>query len=408
MKHVIIGSGAAGIAAVKTIRSINKTDEIIMISSDETIYSRCMIHKYVDNQRDIAHLNFVSDNFFSENNITLCSSEYVSQVDAKNSRVLLLQNKSLSYDKLLIATGSDSVIPNIRNMKSATNMYGFRHLKDAKSIREKAINAEKILIVGAGLAGLDIAYALLKLKKSVTVIEMAPQIMPLQLDSTAAAVYQKLFEQNGCTFKLNSKIIDTTVDEKNAITHVTLETGETLHCDLIVVVAGVKPSIDFLVGSGIECERGIKTDEHLRTSYENIYAAGTVTALGEIWSCAVKQGEVAAKNMCGIKTQYTDTFTAKTSINFFDLPAISIGKINPDNADTVIIKNCSSCYQKIILKNNSIIGVILQGNIYYSGIWQELIKNNIDTSKLEKPLWNISFADFYCIDEKGNYKYKTC
>jgi NAD(P)H-nitrite reductase large subunit len=284
-------------------------------------------------------------------------------------------------------------------------VYGFRHLTDAESIRKKAIHAGKIVIIGAGLVGLDVAYALLKLKKTVTIVEMAPQIMPLNLDSTTATIYKKLFEQNGCTFKLNSKITNTINNEKNEITHIALETGEKLACDLIIVATGVRPAINFLDGSNIECDRGIKTDQYLQTSCENVYAAGSVTALGEIWPYAVKQGEVAAKNMCGIKTQFTDTFTAKNTINFFDLPTISIGNINPEANDTTLIKNHQGCYQKIVLRNNSVIGIILQGNINYSGIWQYLIKNNIDISKLEKPVWTISFADFYNIDEKGQYKY---
>ncbi|MCL1977193.1 MAG: FAD-dependent oxidoreductase [Candidatus Bathyarchaeota archaeon] len=404
MRHVIIGSGAAGIAAAKTIRSINKDDEIIMVSSDDVIYSRCMLHKYLENNRDISSLNFVSDDFFSVNNIIWHKGKCATRVDTKNN-CILLQDTTLSYDKLLIATGSDPVIPNVGKFRTATNVYGFRHLTDAEIIREKAKHAKKIIIIGAGLVGLDIAYALLELKKTLTVIEMVPQIMPLNLDSATATVYQKLFEQNGCNFKLNSKITNTISNEKGEITHVILETGENLTCDMIIMAAGVKPSVKFLEESNVKCEQGVKVDQYLRTSCENVYAAGDVTALGGIWSCAVKQGEVVAKNMCGIKTQFTDTFTAKNTINFFNLPTVSVGNINPTKDDTTLIRESHTCYQKIILRNSSIIGAILQGNIAHSGIWQYLIKNEVDISKLKKPVWDISFADFYGIDEKGQYTY---
>jgi NAD(P)H-nitrite reductase large subunit len=408
MKHVIIGSGAAGIAAAKTIRNINKNDEITLVSSDNVIYSRCMLHKYSGHERDEASLSFVPNNFFSDNNIKWHKGESVNRIDTKNNRIYI-QDKTttISYDKLLIATGSDAAIPNVGKFRAATNVYGFRHLTDAKIIREKAPYTEKIIIVGAGLVGLDVTYALLKLKKTVTVVEMAPQIMPLNLDTATAGVYQKLFEQNGCNFRLNSKITDTISNEKDAITHITLETGENLPCDMVIIAAGVKPSINFLEDSEIECERGIKVDQYHRTSCENVYAAGSVTELGDIWQCAVKQGETAAKNMCNIKTAFTDTFTAKNTINFFDLPTLSIGNINPENTDdTALIRASNSCYQKIILRNNFVAGVILQGNINHSGIWQYLIKNKVDVSQLKKPIWDISFADFYDIDAKGQYKYK--
>jgi NAD(P)H-nitrite reductase large subunit len=404
MKHVIIGSGAAGIAAAKTIRSISKDDEIVLVASDDVIYSRCMLHKYAGNERDLSSLSFVPDDFFSKNNITWYKGECVTGVDTKNNCVLL-QTKTLSYDKLLIATGSDSFLPNVGDLKTAKNVYGFNHLIDAKLIREKASNTEKIIVIGAGLVGLDVIYALLKLKKSVTVVEMASQILPLNLDTAAAYRYQKLFEQKGCTFKPNSKITNTISNEKDEITHIVLENGEKLVCDMVIVAAGVRSSVTFLEGSGIVCERGVTVDPYLRTSCENVYAAGSVTLLGRIWSCAIRQGEVAAKNMCGLKTPFTDIFSAKNSMSFFDLPSVSIGNINPENDDTVFIREGFSYYQKIIMRNNVVVGVILQGNIAHSGIWQYLIKNSIDLNKLKKPIWDISFADFYGIDETGQYQY---
>jgi NAD(P)H-nitrite reductase large subunit len=400
VKHVIIGSGAAGIAAAKTIRSICKDDEIVMVSSDDVIYSRCMLHKYLCNERDIDSLSFVSHDFLSKNNVTWHKEKPVKGIDTKNNCVLL-QNKTISYDKLLIATGSDAIIPNVGQLQTATNVYGFMHLTDAKKIQEKTMNAKKILIIGAGLVGLDVAYALLKLKRSVTVVEMSSQILPLNLDSAAAAVYQKMFEQNGCIFRLNSKITDTISNENGEITCVVLENGEKLVCDMVIVAAGVRPSVKFLGDSGIECERGIKVDQYLETSCKNVYAAGGVTVLAGNWHYAVKQGEVAAKNMCNLKTPFTDTFTANSAINFFDLSTISIGNTNSENNDTVLIRNNANYYQKIILRNNTIIGIVLQGNIAYSGIWQYLIKNKINLSSFKKPLWNLSFADFYNIDERG-------
>jgi len=404
MKQVIIGSGAAGIAAAKTIRNINKNNDITIVSSDESIYSRCMLHKYTGHERDQTSLSFVPNDFFTTNNITWYPGESVLSIDTKNNHIQL-QNKTLPYDNLLIATGSEAVIPNIGQLKTATNVYGYRHLTDAKTIREKAPNVKKILIVGAGLVGLDVAYALLKLKKPVIIVEMAPQILSLNIDSTAAVVYQKLFEQNGCTFRLNSKITNTQSNQNGEITHITLETGENIACDMVIVAAGVRPSTKLLEGSGIEYDRAIKVDPYLKTSCANVYAAGSVTGLGEIWQSAVKQGETAAKNMCNIKTQFTDTFTAKNTLNFFDLPTLSVGNINPESDDTVHIQTIPNSYKKIIIRNNIVTGIILQGNLNYSGIWQYLIKNKIDVSQLKKSLWSISFADFYGIDPDGQYKY---
>ncbi|MCL2173232.1 MAG: FAD-dependent oxidoreductase [Candidatus Bathyarchaeota archaeon] len=411
VKYVIIGSGAAGIAAAKTIRNITKEDQIIMISSDETIYSRCMLHKYSANERNLKSLSFVSNDFFSKNNITWRKGECVTGVDTKNNCVLLKDKAVISFDKLLIATGSDAFIPNVGDLREAKNVYSFAHLTDAKAIREKALSLSsvgKIIVIGAGLVGLDVTYALLKLQRAVTVVEMSSQILPLNLDSTAASVYQKLFEQNGCSFRLCSKISSTVSNENGEVTGVVLENGEILDCDMVIVAVGVRSAVKFLEGSGIVCERGIGVDRYLRTCCESVYAAGSVTALGGIWPCAVRQGEIAARNMCGLVLPFTDAFSARNTMSFFDLPTVSVGDLTCEKGDTVFVRSGCGCYQKFILQNNVVKGVILQGDVAYSGIWQYLIRNKVNLGDVKKSVWDLSFADFYGIDdETGEYKYVT-
>lgn len=404
MKHVILGVGAAGIAAAEAIRTNSKTDEITIISTDEFVHSRCMLHKYLSHERDEAGLNFTSKNFFSDNNITWLSSETVTSIDT-NAKTITLSEQKITYDNLLIATGASSVIPPIGDLKTAKNVFGLRDLSDAQAMDKKLDTSESIVIIGSGLVGLDAAYAFLERGKAVTIVEMADRILPLQLDDKSALAYQKLFEQHGCTFRLSKKASKTICNETGSITHIVLDDGEQLPCDMILVAAGVRPNLAFLEESGIKYERAIDVNPYMQTSCENVYAAGDVTGLSGIWPNAKKQGVVAAKNMCGIKAEYTDTFAIKNTINFYSLPTLSVGKIVPEEGDELLICEDRNTYKKALLRDGRVLGVILQGDINNSGFWQYLIKNKIDIRKLNKPVWKLSFADFYGVQKNGEYEW---
>lgn len=402
MKHVIIGAGASGIAAIQTIREFSQTDEIVLISSDEYIHSRCMLHLYIDKERNESQLSFVPESFIEDNSVEWIKGKEVTGIDTQE-KIVKLQGQEISFDKLLIATGANSFIPPVGELTISKNVFGLRHLADAQQIKEKAKNATKVAIIGAGLVGLDAAYALLKENKQVQVVEMQPTILSMNLDEKAAATYQTLFENNGCEFYLGKKVVGSKGNNQKEITHLVLGSGEELACDLVVVAVGVKAATEFLQNSAIEVDRAIKVNEFLQTNCEDIYAAGDVTGLSAIWPNAVQQGQVAAKNMCGLKEAYTDQFAVKNTLNFYGLPTLSVGQINPNEGDTVLVRESKDCYNKVILHNDLVVGVILQGNINYSGYWQYLIKNKISVATFNKPVWNISFADFCKMTQKGDY-----
>lgn len=407
--YVIIGAGAAGIAAAERLRLLKPDAQIQIISTDDYSHSRCMLHKFLGGERDEQGLSFVSDDFFEKNNIIWAKGQTVKSVDTKAKKVVLEQGY-LSYEKLLIATGSVYGVPPIPGFRTSDNVFGFRDLSDAQKI-DKAIqdlNAKNVFIVGSGLVGLDVAYALLERGINVTIAEMAERVLPLQTDETSAKAYQDLFEKAGAQFKLGIGASDSVVDANNRITAVKLSNGEEVPCDFVVCAAGVRPNIAFLEGSGIDTDRGIVVDELMRTSASDVYAAGDVTALSGIWPNAMDQGRVAAANMCGQQMKYTDTFCIKNTINFFGLAMLSVGETEPkEEGSQVYTRECRNAYEKVIVRNGVVKGVQLQGNISHSGFWQYLIKNEIDVSKKlnQKSIFDLSYGDFYSLDDSGEYVY---
>ncbi|MCL2045318.1 MAG: FAD-dependent oxidoreductase [Oscillospiraceae bacterium] len=403
MKHVIIGTGAAGISAAKTIRILNSNDEIVMLSADSIINSRSMLHKYISGERDSASLRFVSADFFDANNISWLTRK-VTSIDTASKQVLT-DAEPISYDRLLIATGANSSTPPIGALQTAVNVFGLRHFTDAESIKRASERAEKFVIIGAGLVGLDAAYALIEQgKRDITIVEMGDRILPVNLDPQAAASYQDLFEKMGCKFLLGARVTDT-VTSGDVVTGISLESGEILDCDLVIVATGTRPAIEFLADSNIAFERAITVDENLRTSVPDVYAAGDVTGLSGIWPNAVNQGEIAGRNMCGDNAVYEDSFAMKNTINFFGLLTLSVGKTVPEEDDVVLIREDRRNYKKLILTGDTISGVILQGDISQSGFWQHMVKNKISIAG--KNPWKLSYADFYSTKENGEFAWKT-
>lgn len=406
MEYVILGAGAAGITAAKTIRKADSEGKITVISTDTQVHSRCMLHKYLSHERDAAGISFVDSDFFEKNQITWLPGKTVNRLDTQGKKVYTDQGDEISYDRLLIATGAESFIPPVGNLREAENVFGLRHLRDAQAIDELAKNAENIVIIGSGLVGLDAAYGLMETGKKVSIVEMADQILPVQLDKTAASEYQKRFEKAGAVFYLGRKAADTIMGEDKIIREIILDNGEKLPCDLIIVAAGVRSAVAGMEGEGIVIDRGIKVDDYLQTGAEGVYAAGDVTGLSGIWPNAQKQGETAALNMCGSHVEYTDRYAIKNTINFFGLVSMCVGVILPQEGDVVIAREDSRNYKRVVLRDGKVVGVLLQGDISHGGIWQYLIKNQIDLSGIQKDIFDLNFGDFYGIKDNGEYQWR--
>lgn len=409
MKQVIIGAGAAGIKAAQTLRELDPGSEIVVISKEDQVHSRCMLHKFLSHERTKQEINFVPETFFNANRIQWISGRAAVNVNCQDKKVRLNDDSEISYDNLLLATGAYYVIPPINGFREASNVFGFRDLCDAEAIDRAAESGKKVVIVGSGLVGMDAAYALIERGITPSVVEMADRILPLQLDVNGAKAYQDLFEQHGCRFYLSARAADTRRDENGNITAVVLDSGEELECSFVIVAAGVKPEIRFLEGCGVEAERSVKVDGYLRTTVPGIYAAGDAAGLSGIWPNAMKQGIVAAKNMCGGSEKYEDVYAMKNTINFFGLVSLCIGDINCLNEQTeVVTLEDRNHYKKALVEDGKLKSILLQGDISASGIFQYLIKNQIVLPAEGKDIFKLSFADFYGFDNHtGTYIWDT-
>ena len=135
-RYIVIGASAAGISGAKTLREIDKDAEIILVSKDTHVYSRCILHHYISGHRTVEKLDFTTKDFFKNNNIKWLKGLEVLDVDSKEHTVSLSNGEVLNYDKLLICSGASSFIPPVENLRTANNVIGLRNLDDAEKIKE--------------------------------------------------------------------------------------------------------------------------------------------------------------------------------------------------------------------------------------------------------------------------------
>lgn len=409
--YVIIGASAAAVDAIKTLRKLDKSVNIIVISKDENIYSRCMLHHVISEHRTVEGINFVDADFMEKNDATWIKKATVTSIDTENKAVKYEKDgktEEQKYDKLLIASGANAAIPPIKNIREGKNIYPLRNIEDAIAIREKAKHCKKVAIIGGGLVGIDALSGLLEIDgiEEISIMMMENRILDKQLDEKAASVYADKFKAKGVNIITSCNIGEVFLDEEGNVSGVNVN-GEKLDCELLIVSTGVKPNIALIEGSGIEAGRGIIINDKCETNVKDVYAAGDVTGTG-IWPLATKQGVVAASNMAGVEKFLTDRFEFKNTMNFMGIPTVSLGFTTPaDDSYDVVTYEYGDTYKKAVIKDDVLTGFIVQGDISYAGPYAQLVKNKVKVENLAEKVFDLGYSDFFSIKEDGQFEWNV-
>lgn len=416
MNFVIIGASAAGIAAAETLRKNDKKSSITVISDESSpLYSRCLLTYLIAGSIDESKLYFKAESFYKDNNIKTYLGKKALAIDAGKRNVSLKGGTKIPYDKLLLATGA---APKSVDVPGADKkgVFTLRKIDDARVIIKILNTAKSVAVLGGGLIGLRDAYALSKRGKEVAVIVKSPHILSQMVDADAAGIISSIFEKNG--IKIMTGVAVKEIIGKNSVEGILLDNGERVSCQLVIIGKGVKPNTELASSAGIEAQEGIAVNEFLRTSDENIFAAGDAAEtfdiarggkrINALWPSAVEQGEVAALNMFGKKTAY-DGSLSMNSVDFFGLASISMGVTKPKKEGYEIIsKTGKNTYKKFVLKENRIVGAVFVGNIKIAGVTSALIRNKIDVSGIKNTLLdeNFDYAKIMPLIKKFGNKFK--
>lgn len=403
MRYVILGASAAGINAAITIRTLDRDARILIISKDNKVYSKYMLHHIIGKNKNIEETSFIEEAFFEKHHIEWLKGKTVININTNKKQVVFGDGSPINYDKLLIATGASASIPPIKNLRKSRGVFTLKNIEDTIEINKGAENAESVVIIGAGLIGIDAAVGLLEKGLKVSIVERSHRI--LQLDRRASSRYEKLLKEHGVTIYTKTSASEAIIGDNGFIKALKLSNGLEIPCSMAIIATGVKPNISFLNNTGIQLESGVIINDKCETSIKDVYAAGDVCGRIGIWPLAVKQAITAAYNMTGNKRILDDNFRFKNTMNFFGLETVSLGITHaPDSSYQIRIIESDKVYKKIIHKDGIIYGAVLQGDISYCGVLTKLIKNKIDISSINKDIFHISYADFFVSADNGEYK----
>lgn len=391
VKYLIVGNGIAGLSAAKEIRSKDHGGTITIISRENyPTYYRMRLTEALGNDLQPEDLLVNSLKWYEDNNMNLVLNKTVTKVIPEESKVVLDDLHEISYEKLLIATGSSSFIPPISGSYKE-GVFALRSLDDLKTIRSYIRDLDRVIIIGGGLLGIEAAWSLKTLGKKVAVVEFAPYLLPKQLDrELGEKLADKLREQD---IEVHLPNTVEGIDGEGNVTGLRLDNGDILKANAILISTGIVPNIDIAKDTTIKTNRGIIVDKYLKTNIDNIYAAGDAAeynglVLG-LWTTGNEQGKIAATNILGGSDQYTHP-KPFSSLGAGDIKLFSAGNIlDFDNIYEYRDEN-KDFINKLFVKDNKIVGSILFGDIKNMNLFKNAVFSNadIDTYLKNTPNFN--------------------
>jgi NAD(P)H-nitrite reductase large subunit len=309
MRHVIIGAGPAGVVAAETLRKLDPDCQITLVGDEpEPPYSRMAIPYYLVDHIDEqgTYLRKTRDHF--EKRAIEQVQDRVTRVQTDRQSVSLASGAELSYDKLLIATGSNPITPPIPGIASQ-GVHACWTLEDARNIIRLASPGARVVLIGAGFIGSIILEALARRGTNLTVVEVENRMVPRMMNDVSGNLIRKWCEGKGLQILTSTRVEAIEPGTGDQGLSVKLDNGRSLDAGLVISATGVRANIGFLEGSGIRVDAGVQVNNQLQTSDANVYAAGDVAqgldfSTGEysvqaIQPTAVEHGRIAASNMAG-------------------------------------------------------------------------------------------------------------
>ena len=267
-QYVIIGGGVASVGCIEGIRSVDQDGKIILINGEgRPVYCRPLISYYLQGKTDFERMKYRPDEFYPQNNCEVVNGKAV-KIDTENRAVVLESGESVPYDALCVAAGSSPFVPRFEGLDTVGQKFSFMTEEDALALEQAVTQDSRVLIVGAGLIGLKCAEGLAGRVGSIAVCDLATRVLSSILDDPCAALMQSKLEEHGITFLLgdSAQRFDGNVAYMNS--------GKEVPFDVLVLAVGVRPNVSLITDAGGQTDRGIVIDTAMKTSLDNVYAAG--------------------------------------------------------------------------------------------------------------------------------------
>lgn len=332
---VVLGGGAAGHAAAVAARKENRDASILIVTEEpHPPIDRTRLSKEFTKRIEPDKLLLADKNWYSEHAIELITDTRATSLDTDAHTLGLGNGDSLEYGSLVLCPGGEPMFPKVVRPHEAGSFYVMRTVEDANRLGKKQNSSKNVLIAGMGVLAVELAHQLRQQGKKVTMAGATPQIMPRHLDPRGGEIIEGILMENKVKLLFQEEILSFEQSNKGTM-HVQMikHSGQ---YDMVIFCIGVYPRTELAKQAGLNVNRGIVVDEHMRTSAADVYAAGEAAEhpsglMTEVWKAAEYQGSVAGANAAGANTAFErKAFPLETEV--FGTHFLSINKPTNDLA----------------------------------------------------------------------------
>jgi len=391
---VIIGNGIAGNSALSAIRRLDREVKITLVSEEEVpLYSPCLFYRYLERETERPRLFLKNLEDYSSEGANLILGHTATRIDVR-SKDVIIGDENVHFDKLILATGSEALVPPIRGVDKK-GVFALKTMNDADRISKYM--ATRVVVVGSGPIGLEAAISLRKRGAEVYLVEILDRVMPRLFDEAPSSILREILDSNGITVLTEERVSEIRGD--GIVSSVATDRRQ-IKCDLVIMGAGVRPNVELARKAGLKIGDlgGVKTDDYGRTSAEDVYACGDCTesrdiisgqqTLSLLWHNAKRQGEVSGHNCAGRQRKYMGSIDC-VNLEMFGNFATSMGKnsssFNNDSSRyEVVERKKGSSYCRFTIVEDRIVGYQLISKGEGSGLLASSILRREKLSDLRR------------------------
>ena len=392
MEHlVVVGNGMAGVACVEQILK-HAPKFRITIFGDETHvnYNRILLSSLLAGEKSTDDIVLNGLDWYEQKDIHLRLGVRITDVDANAKTVTGDDSSVTKFDKLLLATGSIPIVPSIEDVKRE-GVFVFRNLDDTRALLERCRPGLKAVVIGGGLLGLEAARGLQVQGCDVTVVHLMESLMERQLDAVGGSYLTAKMNQLGITVLLG--LSTTAILGNGKVERVQFKGGGSIPADLVVIAAGIRPSVELGRRAGLEVKRGIVVNDYMETSHPDIFAVGECVEHNNICYGLVapllEQGKVLAATITGNKGPKYEGTVPASKLKIMGVDVFSAGDLceKIDGSEIVRYEDPSlGIYKKLTVKNGKLHGVILVGDTSDSHRYMEWLRARTDLAAMRRHL----------------------
>jgi len=373
-RHLIIGGGTAGMNAIRTIREEESTPSEITLVSAEKPYSRMVLPYYLDRSIAESHVFTATAALLAQWNVKTHLGRRAAGLDTKANACTIDDGTRIEYDDCLIATGSSAVRAPVGGA-DGRSVHSFWTLDEARGVIAGITPGDHVVMIGAGFISFTILNSILALGARLTILEIAPRILPRMIDPIGAELVEDWLSRHGVTVRPGATV--TAIEDAKTRKRVRVKSGSDILCDLVIMATGIRTNLEWLKDAGLNINRGVVVDDHLRSSVPNVYAAGDVAegrdlitgaaAVHAIEPTAQEHGRVVGANMAGRDVRYRGSLI----INIVEVCHLDVASFGAwDDADAEVISGLHKdrpAYRKMLFRGDRMVGAIILGPS--SDIW---------------------------------------